>query len=268
MLQRTFLHIPGVGEITERRIWAAGIRSWADFMAAHERGVLRATVADLRREVEDSAARYAEGDWNFFERNVPSLHKWRAYGDLGERALYVDIETTGMGADAAITVVGTYDGVSAKSFVAGENLQDALEELESHPLLVTYNGAQFDLPAIRRHFRHAFPKHIHVDLRFPLRRLGYSGGLKKIEEAFGIERSARTRGLDGWDAVRLWHEYQRGHAGALDLLLEYNREDIRNLEPLMQFVFREMSGALNAGVPTSGPRMLGQQPLLESSDPA
>ncbi len=246
MLQRTFLHLPGIGETTERRIWASGVRSWSEFLAAHDRGVLKQRVADLRREVEESLVRYDSGDWDFFERNLPSVHKWRAFGDLGQRVLYVDIETTGMGTGDEITVVGTYDGVCSKSFVAGENLQDVLGELESHPLLVTYNGAQFDLPVIRRQFRCDFSKHIHIDLRFPLRRLGYSGGLKRIEEAFGIERSPRTKGLDGWDAVRLWREYQRGHGAALDLLLEYNREDIRNLEPLMQFVFRQMSGALDA----------------------
>jgi len=70
--------------------------------------------------------------------------------------------------------------------------------------------------------------------------LGYQGGLKKIEDMFGIQRSSRTRGLDGWDAVRLWHEYQRGSRGALEVLVEYNREDICNLEPLMRFVFDEM----------------------------
>jgi len=67
---------------------------------------------------------------------------------------------------------------------------------------------------------------------------------KKIEQAFGIERSERTRGLDGWDAVRLWDAYQRGRGDALDLLVEYNLEDVKNLEPLAQWVYEQHCGRL------------------------
>ncbi len=118
---------------------------------------------------------------------------------------------------------------------------DALEELESHPLIVTYNGASFDMPMIRSRLHCELFNHVHIDLRFPLHRLGFSGGLKNIEKRLGIDRSGRTQGLDGWDAVRLWHEYRSGNQEALELLLEYNQEDIVNLEPLMQLVWREMS---------------------------
>ncbi len=100
---------------------------------------------------------------------------------------------------------------------------------------------------IRSRFRYNLFNHVHIDLRFPLARLGFKGGLKKIEEQFGIERSPRTKGLDGWDAVRLWREYEEGSNEALEVLLEYNREDIKNLEPLMKFVVGEMSGRLGLG---------------------
>lgn len=246
MLKQTFLHLPGVGESTERRIWASGIRTWTDYLAAHAQGLLpRGKTEHLAEHIEESVRRYDCGDWTFFDRALPSHHKWRAFGDLGERILYVDIETTGMMGDDSITVIGTYDGRTAKTFVAGQDLEQAVTEIENHPLIATFNGASFDLPIIRAHFRHNLFNHIHIDLRFPLKRLGYAGGLKKIEEAFGIERSPRTKGLDGWDAVRLWREYTWGSREALELLLEYNREDIRNLAPLMAFVFREFSRQMN-----------------------
>jgi uncharacterized protein YprB with RNaseH-like and TPR domain len=38
-------------------------------------------------------------------------------------------------------------------------------------------------------------------------------------------------------AVLLWQRYQRGDKGALDLLLSYNREDVVNLEVLMDGAF-------------------------------
>lgn len=247
MLHRTFLHIQGIGETTERKIWQSGIGTWEDFVSAHDGGNLRGgRVEHAIRDVVDSIRQYADGAWRYFDQRLPTNHKWRAFGDLGTRVLYLDIETTGIGGDDQITVIGTYDGVEAKSFIAGRNLEEAIGEIENHPLIVTFNGAQFDLPVIKRQFRYNLFNHIHIDLRFPLRRLGYAGGLKKIEQAFGIERSERTKGLDGWDAVRLWREYEHGHDDALDLLLEYNREDIKNLEPLMKFVSREMSKSLGA----------------------
>ena len=39
--------------------------------------------------------------------------------------------------------------------------------------------------------------------------------------------------MDGYMAVILWERYQRGDRTALDLLLKYNREDVINLEVLM-----------------------------------
>lgn len=245
MLQRTFLHLPGIGELSEQRLWREGIASWSDFIAACESGCLRSrAAAALVQDVCESVQRFGAGDWSYFDRALPSIHKWRAFGDLAGQALYVDIETTGMGPGAEITVIGTFDGREAKAFVAGRNLDDARAEIERHALVVTYNGAQFDMPIIRARFPGDRFNHVHVDLRFPLRRLGLKGGLKSIEDQVGIRRSARTAGLTGWDAVRLWREYRRGSREALDLLLEYNREDIRNLAPLMKLVCEGMASAL------------------------
>lgn len=242
MLKRTFLHISGIGETTERKLWTSGILNWMDFMEAHHAGRLRGRrVEGVGGEVAESIRRYNSGDWKYFDKLLPSHQKWRGFGDLADRALYVDIETTGGLGPDAITVIGTYDGRIAKSFVSGENLDEAREEIERHPLVVTFNGAQFDMPIIRSRFCYNLFNHIHVDLRFPLRRLGLKGGLKVIERTLGIERSGRTRGLDGWDAIRLWRAYREGSAEALDVLLEYNREDIVNLKPLMELVYRELS---------------------------
>ena len=156
----------------------------------------------------------------------------------------MDIETTGLNASDAITVIGCYDGRTVHSFVADQNLDAARELIESHPLIVTYNGAAFDMPLIRARFPSNFFNHIHIDLRTPLQLLGFRGGLKRIEELVGLERNAHLRGLDGWDAVRLWYNYQAGDPAALDTLLDYNRADIVHLEPLMRLVFDRLAPEL------------------------
>jgi len=113
-------------------------------------------------------------------------------------------------------------------------MDDIVEEFEKYDFLVTFNGARFDLPFIRREFPQADLDKLHADLMYPLRRISLTGGLKKIEVELGITRSEDVAGITGFDAVRLWHQYERGDQEALELLLEYNRADIVNLETIMQ----------------------------------
>lgn len=240
MIRQTFLHIPGVGEATERRLWSAGLRTWDDLLASGSRPAWQSLL-------EESIRRHDRQDWGFFDRHLPSACKWRAYPELRDRVLYVDIETNGGMEPGDLTVLGTFDGRNVRSFIADRDLDAASDYLASFPLWVTYNGALFDVPFIRRRFTYNHFNHIHVDLRYPLHRLGYRGGLKRVEQQAGLRRSEQTRGLDGWDAVRLWRNWQAGHAGALELLLDYNAEDVRNLKPLMELVHREMASRLAPG---------------------
>jgi hypothetical protein len=78
-----------------------------------------------------------------------------------------------------------------------------------------------------------------VDLRYVLRALGYKGGLKAIERTLGMSRPGEVASFDGWDAVRLWREYRAGSKEALRLLVEYNLEDVLNLEPLLRLAVNE-----------------------------
>ena len=68
----------------------------------------------------------------------------------------------------------------------------------------------------------------------PLRRTGYAGGLKAIERMLGIARGRDMIWIAGFDAVRLWHEYERGRGDALELLLKYNRGDVVDLETIIE----------------------------------
>jgi hypothetical protein len=72
---------------------------------------------------------------------------------------------------------------------------------------------------------------------FPLRRLGYHGGLKSIERQLGLQRDGALKQVNGYLAVLLWREYKRGNRGALDTLIRYNLEDVVNLQYLADFVY-------------------------------
>jgi hypothetical protein len=59
-----------------------------------------------------------------------------------------------------------------------------------------------------------------------------------------IFRESAIEGLDGFDAVLLWRNYQWGDQTALEKLIQYNTADIVNLKPLMVFGYQEMKQKL------------------------
>jgi uncharacterized protein YprB with RNaseH-like and TPR domain len=239
MLRETFVHVDGVGYRTEERLWRSGIRTWDDYSAeGRPEGIGRRLARRIEVEVERSADALRLRRHRYFARRLPSRDRWRAWKDFRRDAAYLDIETTGLSIGRnALTVVGVYDGRRKRSFVQGENLEDLPAALQRAKLLVTFNGSSFDLPFLRKAFPRMALDHIHVDLVHPLRRLGFMGGLKSIEAELGIARSDETAELRGFDAVRLWNAHVEGDDDALDLLLEYNMQDVANLEPLAEFAY-------------------------------
>ena len=151
---------------------------------------------------------------------------------------YLDIETTGfIGGNNYPTVVGIaidFPGDWSVEQLVGDDITPAaiLHVLEGVTTIYTFNGAGFDLPFLawrpgldlRRRFEHH-------DLMRTSRRAGLKGGLKRIEKALGIPRNLPD--LGGYDAVLLWRKYRQEQSrDALDMLLEYNREDVENLRVL------------------------------------
>ncbi len=37
MLENSFIHIPGIGEATERKLWESGVFQWCDFLHTSRR---------------------------------------------------------------------------------------------------------------------------------------------------------------------------------------------------------------------------------------
>jgi uncharacterized protein len=241
VLRHTFVHGPGIGPTTEASIWAAGCRTWEEYLDGFERGrFVGARYQRLVPVVAESCRALERNDVAYFDNRLAAREKWRLYETFADRTAFVDIETTGLYASSDITVVAMHAGGVTRTFVRGRNLGDFPRAMADYPLVVTYNGAQFDLPFLARTFGGWRPSG-HIDLRFPMKRLGYVGGLKAIEPLVGIVRPTRLRGMDGWEAVRLWQCYERGDRLALERLLEYARYDVENLRPLAECAIREMA---------------------------
>ncbi len=254
MLTSTYIHIPRIGRTIEERIWSCGIKTWSEFAECQDDlPISAAKKRTILEGIDESVQRLRARDSGFFAQSLPKSEHWRAYSDFKDRIAFVDIETTGLSPNYDyMTVVGIYDGKKTKTYVRGIDLDDVVCEFAKYDFLVTFNGARFDLPFIKHEYPEIEFNQLHTDLMYPLRRIGYSGGLKPIERTLGITRSEDTTGITGFDAVRLWHEYERGSADALELLLKYNREDIVNLETIVElvhpkFVEHAFSAACGAG---------------------
>lgn len=241
MLDNTYIHISNIGVSTERMIWKSGIKSWKDFLNNH--GMLKVTKKKERllySGVEESIAQLSGKNHIYFARRLLPCHHWRAYRQFIDKTAFVDIETTGLSSQSdSITMIGIYDGKETKTFIRGFNLNEVKEELAKYKQLVTFNGARFDLPFIEHEFP-GFFNHLHIDLMYPLKNIGYSGGLKKIEFLLGITRSEETEGISGFEAVKLWNKFKRGDDRALELLIKYNKEDVENLKTIIDMTYQKM----------------------------
>jgi uncharacterized protein len=243
MLNHTFIHIAGIGPKTEQQFWKQGILTWEDFLD-HKKPILSpGRDAMIRRELEVSLEH--RNDLLFFVNRLPPSDLWRVFDSFKEKAIFLDIETSGgyQGLDE-ITVIGLYDGRKVRTFVNGLNLDDFEQAIASCPLVITFNGSCFDLPYLRRWFRHITLPPAHIDLRFILKKLGLRGGLKAIEKQVGLSRDPAVKELNGFDAVLLWRAYQWGDQSALERLILYNTMDIVQLKPLMELSAREMKKRL------------------------
>ena len=246
MLRQSFIHLPRVGTVTESEIWDAGIGSWGDFLHAVELPRrIRGKQRHLRSLIQHSAERYECRDAAYFDKILPSRERWRLYADFRARAAFVDIETTGLSPERGIiTLIGVLDADGYTAYVHGENLADFREAMEQYDLIVTFNGAAFDLPYIEHHFGSIFRHVAHIDLRFPLKRAGFSGGLKAIERQADVGRPSELSALSGYDAVLLWRMWQQGSSGARDTLVRYNAEDVASLPALAEIVYNGLAERL------------------------
>ena len=230
MLEHTFIHLPGVGPDRERRIWASGIDTWRDFLEKGEKRLSPSVYRRLAPLVELSIENRDHP--SYFSSQIEPAEQWRLYSAFSEKA-FLDIETYRFqGVDEA-TVVGIFDGVRYQPFVQGANLERFQDTLKRVDLVITFNGSSFDLPFLENRFPGFRVEAAHIDLMHVCRKLGLRGGLKKIEQHFGIERPPSVTGMDGYGAVRLWRAHLEGNARALELLILYNREDTVNLKQIM-----------------------------------
>ncbi|HKV23183.1 MAG TPA: ribonuclease H-like domain-containing protein [Candidatus Acidoferrum sp.] len=243
MLQHTFIHIPGIGRQTELELWKGGIHNWDDADRFEKRfGVVGARIQKrLDEYIPASRKAILQRNAAFFERLSTLGEAWRVFPEFADQCVYLDIETTGLSTVFdRITVVGLYDGRKYKVFVDGENLDELPGHVKQYSVVVTFNGATFDLRFLRLRFPELVLPPIHIDLRWITRKLGFKGGLKAVEEKFGLKRANEVEDISGYDATVLWAKHLRGEKGALEQLIQYNTEDVVHLKAIMEIAYDKL----------------------------
>jgi hypothetical protein len=237
MLTKTFIHIEGISYRNERHLWDNGIKSWWDAVdKKHRLPFGEEKNAALLKEVKASIREFMRDNIEYFSNKLPHKEWWRFLGHYRREIGYIDIETNMQG---QITVIGLYIGGIFYYYKTGDDPL-ILEKMMSLPkILVSFNGMAFDIPKIKSEYPYLAMPEIHFDLLKVTKSVGWYGGLKKIEEMLDIKRPDHVRNMNGYNAIILWDQYRNGSEKSLEILLDYNKYDVLNLEILLNLFIEE-----------------------------
>ena len=245
MITNSFIFLERVGNKLEQNIWENGIKDWDDFLnKINVKGLSKPRKFYYDRKILNARKALYNFDSSYFNDLLPQSEMWRLYEFFREDAIFLDIETTGLSKNNDdITVFGLYDGISTKIMIKGVNLNynELKKELQKYKLIVTFNGASFDIPFIEKRYPGLIPDVPNFDVKSLTSKLGLKGGLKKIERELQIKRSPIVEKFYGGDALTLWRMYKAtGDEYYLNLLVEYNEYDIINLKIVAEKCVRMM----------------------------
>jgi hypothetical protein len=249
MIQNSFIFLDKISGKKEKLVWESGIANWDRFLETEQiKGISRQRKFFYNTQIRKAQSALSSSDSSYFINKLPSDENWRLYEHFKDETCFLDIETNGIGPGSYITVIGLFDGYDTRTMIQGINFnkEELKKELSKYKLIVTFNGAAFDIPFIRKRYPGLLPNIPNFDLKHACAKIGLTGGLKHIEKKLGIERQNKVvSGLNGGDAYRLWRMYRAsGNRHYLKLLVEYNEEDCINLKQIADFVVRQLKQSL------------------------
>jgi uncharacterized protein YprB with RNaseH-like and TPR domain/predicted nuclease with RNAse H fold len=242
MLEYTFQHLSGFGLTKERELWKRRIYTWSDYEAFQSRQ-LHFDFDDALSMLTESRRKLEASDVDYFAKRLPPNLHFLIPHSFPEETVFIDIETTGLSIYYdTVTIVGwsKLNGYSVLVQGDAQSEQEFRKCVEEAKCVVTFNGAMFDLPFIRKFFPGIKIPECHIDLRFFGKRAGYRGGQKKIEKELQMLRPAEITDIDGQQATLLWFQYKEGDVDALKKLITYNSYDIDGMKWLFEKLTEEI----------------------------
>ena len=250
-IRSSFLHLPGINVLKERKLWADGIFDWADLIRATpvQLDLFGKKKDALHSTLEASEEALQQNDFRFFAERLPKREYYRVASTFPDKCIFLDIETTGLSKIYdSITLIGwSRDDLYAVQ-IDPQEITTLLEELASCSMLITFNGSTFDLPFLNSSFDFEWPPFFHIDLRYLCRRLKLTGGQKKVERSIGLSRDDPIDDITGAKAVALWFDYKKGDLKALRDLIRYNHADVEG----MKFILERAAQRLAPSTPNYG----------------
>lgn len=238
MIENSFIFLEGISTKAEGNIWKQGVRNWDNFINANKiQGISRARKLYYDRRLKEAKKELYSFNSPYFIDLLHQSEMWRLYDFFREDAVFLDIEATGIYREDDFFIIGLYDGINTKIILKNNFDYNKLkDELMKYKLIVSFNGASFDMPFLNKRYHGLLPKIPHFDVKSITGRIGLNGGLKEIEKAIGIKRNPIVEKFTGGDVSMLWRMYRvTGDEYYLNLLIEYNEDDIINLKRLADF---------------------------------
>ena len=243
LLRRTFQHLPGISAAREAKLRSEGLDDWGDLLAREpsQLELFGRRGSALRFGVDESEEALSNGDVSFFKRKLPKREFYRIAASFPDRCVFLDIESTGLSKHYdEVTLVGWSVGSGYEVLVDPKGTGELESDLQANGIVVTFNGTLFDLPFLTSRFQTDWSQAMHVDLRYLAKRVGLTGGQKKIEDMIGFAREGGVQGVTGAEAVGLWFDYKEGDLGALRKLIRYNHADIEGMKFLFERVVQRL----------------------------
>ena len=88
MLINTFIHIPGIGPATEKKIWQSNILSWKDDNNFSSSGLSASKIENIKIFTEQSNKHLENNNPNFFEALLPSNQHFRLFPEFRHSCAY------------------------------------------------------------------------------------------------------------------------------------------------------------------------------------
>jgi len=237
MIKKSFIFLEKISTKKEQSIYRQNIKDWSDFLKADKiKGIAPLKKAYYNRQIQEAQKALLEENPSYFTNRLPQKEMWRLYDQFKEQSCFLDIEIDSTG---KVILVGISDYYTTSTFIQRINLEKSLleKELSKYKLLITFNGSSFDLPKLKKQLQLDF-NIPHIDLKPLCVNLNLKGGLKEVEKTLNLKRPKHLYG----NPVELWKAFHASGDGEyLELLIDYNKEDIENLKGVMEYCYKKLN---------------------------